>query len=82
MGDLEFEGVELDQIIEDADIQDHETCQYRFTGADGYQKDLDWDNVGTAYIVLEDKTVIFPNQTKSFWVRGLVTIDLVCINCG
>ena len=81
VGDLELEGVELSQIIEDADIQDHENYQYRFMGADGYQKDLDWEDVDSAYLVLEDKKAVFPSQTKSFWVRGLVTIDLVCINC-
>ncbi len=82
VGDLEFEGVELGQIIEDADIQDHENYQYRFTGADGYQKDVNWDDVDNAYLVLEEKQVVFLDQTKSFWVRDLVTIDLVCINCG
>ncbi len=81
VGDLDFEGVKLSEIIEDADIQDHETYQYKFTGADGYQKDVDWDDVNTGYIVLEDKKVVFTEQTKSFWVRDLVTIDIVCINC-
>ena len=81
VGDLDFEGIKLSDIIENADIQDHENYQYKFTGADGYQKDVDWDDVDTGYIVLEDKKVVFTEQTKSFWVRDLVTIDIVCINC-
>ncbi|MCK4757606.1 MAG: hypothetical protein KAS67_04065 [Thermoplasmata archaeon] len=80
-GDLEFEGVALDQIIIDSGIQDCADYEYKFVGADGYEKDVGWEDVETAYLALEDKMVVFPGLTKSFWVRDLITIDIVCENC-
>lgn len=80
-GDLEFEGVALGQIIIDSGIEDYTDHDYKFVGADGYEKDVGWEDVESAYLVLEDKKVVFPGQTKSFWVRDLITIDVVCENC-
>jgi len=75
--DGEHEGIRLSDIVNDTGLKNPESHQYRLTGSDGYQKDVSWDNMMNGYLDLKEKKSIFPGLTKSFWVRDLITIEVV-----
>ncbi len=75
--DVEYEGVLLAGIIEDAGVVDPESRQYKVTGSDGYQKDVSWADMENGYLVLDGHMTVFPELTKSYWVRDVIGIGVV-----
>ena len=73
----EYIGVPISQIILDTGLENPETFEYKFIGLDGYQKDVSWDDVQNSYLVEDEHKVVFPNMTRSFWVRDLASIEVV-----
>ncbi len=70
----EYVGYSMADIILDAGIEDHQGASYKFIGADGYQKDVQWKDIENAFITDIDHKAVFPGLTKSFWVRDLIEI--------
>ncbi len=73
----EYQGVLVSEILLDAGLDNPQDHTYRFTGLDGYQKDLGWHDVQHGYLVEDEHKVVFPNQTRSFWVKNLASIEVV-----
>jgi predicted Zn-dependent protease with MMP-like domain len=73
----DFEGVSLEEIVLDSSVQNPESQTYRLTGIDGYQKDVEWNDIQNGYLTLDKHRAVFPNMTQSFWVRDLASIEVV-----
>ncbi len=73
-GETQYTGISLTELAYDAGIGDPETKKFTIAGADGYQKTLDWDDFSNGYLVKEKKLTVFPDLTKSFWVRDVIEI--------
>lgn len=72
-----YQGIRLSDILNDSGVDAPESHRYRVTGSDGYQKDFSWGDMLNGYLVREGKKTVFPELTKSFWVRDVVTIEVV-----
>ena len=75
--DGEHEGIRLSDILNDTGLKDPGNHQYRVTGSDGYQKDVSWGDMMNGYLEVKEKRTVFPDLTKSFWVRDTITIEVV-----
>lgn len=73
----DFDGVSLEEIVLDSGVQNPETHSYRLTGIDGYQKDVNWNDIQNGYLTEDSHRAVFPNMTQSFWVRDLASIEVV-----
>ena len=73
----DYQGIPVSDILLDAGLENPESHTYRFTGLDGYQKDLEWQDVQNSYLVEDEHKVVFPEQTRSFWVKDLASIEVV-----
>ena len=73
----DFQGVLVSSIILDTGLENPEAYTYKFVGLDGYQKDLSWNDVQNGYLVEDEHKVVFPSQTRSFWVKDLASIEVV-----
>ena len=73
----DFQGVLVSSIIIDTGLENPQDYTYKFVGLDSYQKDLTWDDVQNGYLVEDEHKVVFPSQTRSFWVRDLASIEVV-----
>ena len=71
------EGVLLIDVLIDSGVKDPEGKNFRFIGADGYQKEVPWEDVQNGVLDREEKKAILPNLAKAFWVRDLVEIQVV-----
>ena len=71
------QGVLVSNVILDTGLENPENYEYRITGIDGYQKDITWDDVQNSFFVEEDHIIILPHMTRSFWVKNLVSIEVV-----
>ncbi|MFO7618798.1 MAG: hypothetical protein R6W91_03990 [Thermoplasmata archaeon] len=74
--DQQYRGISLEALILDSGVQNPEAHGYRFNGLDGYQKDVTWNDIQNGYLTLEHRSM-FPNQTQSFWVRDLASIEVI-----
>jgi hypothetical protein len=70
-------GISIDVLLEDAGVVEKEKKSFRFIGADGYEKEIPWSDMGNGMINIEEKKAIFPDLAKAFWVRDLVEIEVV-----
>lgn len=70
-------GIPVVDLLEDAGIDDPEGRSFRFTGADGYEKEVPFSDMDNGMIDTDEKKVIFPGLAKAFWVRDLVEIEVV-----
>jgi hypothetical protein len=75
--DQQYDGVRLSDIMNDAGISNPASHDYRISASDGYTKTVSWVNVESGYLVFEERKVVFPELTKSFWVKGVVTINAI-----
>ena len=75
--DQMYEGVRLSDLINDAGLPNAASHRYRIIAADTYQKDVSWDDLVNGYLVEEEFKTVFPDLTKSFWVRDVVSIEVV-----
>jgi hypothetical protein len=73
----EFEGVPLTILIEDAEVEEPSTHQYKIVGADGYFKTVTWRDMESGILTLEEKKVVFETKAKAYWVRDVVEIQVV-----
>jgi len=73
----DYTGVPVSWIILDTGLENPETFEYKFIGLDGYQKDVTWEDVQNGYLVEDDNMIVFPHMTRSFWVRGLASIEVM-----
>jgi len=73
----EQHGVPVSSLLLDAGLTDPVNHTYRFTGLDGYQKDVAWQDVQNGYLVEDGHKVVFPDQTRSFWVKDLASIEVL-----
>jgi hypothetical protein len=71
------QGVLVSTIILDTGLENPESYDYKLIGIDGYQKDVTWDDVQNGFFVEEDHIIILPHMTRSFWVKDLVSIEVV-----
>ena len=74
---VEYDGVNLEELVLDSGVQSPETHTYRLTGLDGYQKDVSWIDIQNGYLTLDEHRARFPNMTQSFSVRDLATIEVI-----
>ena len=70
-------GIRPSDIINDTGLGDPQDHDYRVTGSDGYQKDVSWDDMVSGFLVKDGKRTVFPGLTTSFWVRDVVTIEVL-----
>jgi hypothetical protein len=73
----EYEGVPLTLLIDDAGVEDPSSHDYKIIGADGYFKTVDWGDVETGILTLDEKKVVFETKAKAYWVRDVVEIEVV-----
>ena len=73
----DYEGVLVSSIILDTGLENPQGHTYRFMGLDGYQKDVTWEDVQNSYLVEDEHKVVFPNMTRSFWVKDLALIEVI-----
>ncbi len=71
------EGVLIIDVLSDSGVRDPEGKNFRFMGADGYQKEVPWEDVQNGVLDREEKKVILPNLAKAFWIKDLVEIMVV-----
>ncbi|MEM4729515.1 MAG: hypothetical protein QXH42_07140 [Thermoplasmata archaeon] len=76
-GGESYIGVRLSDLINDTGLSNPENHRYRIRGSDGYEKELSWDDMVCGYLVKEEKKTVFPNLTRSFWVRDVITIEVI-----
>ena len=72
-----YTGVKLSDIVNDSGLTGQVAHQYTLTGSDGYSKTVTWNDMMGGYLVLDEKKAIFPGLTRSFWVKGVITIEVV-----
>jgi hypothetical protein len=70
-------GIPVEDLLEDAGIEDPAGRSFRFIGADGYEKEVPFSDMENGMINTDEKKVIFPELAKAFWVRDLVEIEVV-----
>ncbi len=75
--DQTYEGIKLSTLVTDAGVSDPEGHDYEIEGSDGYQKTVTWEDIQNGYLVKENKVTIFPELTKSFWVKDVIEIRTV-----
>jgi len=75
--DQSYEGIKLSTLVVDAGLNNPEEQDYSIEGSDGYQKTVTWEDIQNGYLVKENKIAIFPELTKSFWVKDVVEIRTV-----
>ena len=73
----DYLGIPIGRIINDTGLENPTSHQYRITGSDDYQKDVSWTDVENGYLVKDENKVVFPEKTRSFWVKNLVTIEVI-----
>lgn len=74
---VQYEGVRLTDLIVDAGLPNAAAHDFRISASDGYQKDVSWDELVNGYLVEDEFKTVFPELTRSFWVRDLVSIEVV-----
>ncbi len=75
--DQSFEGVRLSDIIIDIGLVNPGNKQYKISASDGYQKDVTWDDMVNGFLVEDEFKTVFPELTRSFWVKDVVSIEVV-----
>jgi len=75
--DVSYEGVLLSDIVTDSGQKDPASHDYKLTGSDGYSKTVTWTDMENGYLVKSEKKAVFPDLTKSFWVRDVITIEAI-----
>ena len=74
---VSYEGVKLSDLINETGLIAPETHQYKISGSDGYTKTVTWENMEGGYFVMEDYKAAFPGLTRSFWVKNVITIEVI-----
>lgn len=74
---VSYEGALLSDMVTDSGQAEPSSHDYKLTGSDGYSKTVTWTDMENGYLVVSEKKATFPDLTKSFWVRDLITIEAV-----
>jgi hypothetical protein len=72
-----YEGVRLSDVIIDTGLAKPGSHQYKIIASDGYQKDVTWEDMQNGFLVEDEFKTIFPGLTRSFWVRDVISIEVV-----
>lgn len=76
--DERYMGIALTDVLAHADVAEPATHSYKFVGADGYSKQVEWKHVQHGILINEDdKRVIFTELPKQSWVAKLVEIKVI-----
>ena len=75
--DESYEGVRLSDIIIESGLPNAASHDFRISASDGYQKDVSWDDMVDGYLVEEEFKTVFPELTRSFWVRDVISIEVI-----
>ncbi len=70
-------GVVLWDLANFTGISDAENATFRVTASDGYNKSVAGENFTKGLLVKGEMKVVFPDLAKSFWVRDVVTIEII-----
>jgi hypothetical protein len=73
--DLEYEGVSLKALLEDAGVGDLSPHTYTISGSDGYWKNVTYQDIEAGIIVEEDQMTVFPDLPGKYRVRYIVSIE-------
>lgn len=69
-------GVKLSDIVNETGLADPGAHEYNVIGSDGYSKTVTWTDMQSGFLVEDDKIAVFPGLTRSFWVKGVVEIEV------
>ncbi|MGA1821328.1 MAG: hypothetical protein ACMUIG_02235 [Thermoplasmatota archaeon] len=72
-----YEGIPLTDLINLTDVEQPEDLSFRISADDGYSKTFTWDELSAGILNQYDKKSIFPDMEKSYWVKGIVSIEVV-----
>ena len=75
--DESYEGVRLSDIIIESGLPNAASHDFRISASDGYQKDVSWDDMVNGYLVEDEFKTVFPELTRSFWVRDVISIEVI-----
>jgi hypothetical protein len=73
--DLNSSGIALEDLMIQAGVNKPESRTYTIIGSDGYQKTVTWENLGNG-LLTRNRTTIFRDLPKAFWVKDVVAIEV------
>jgi hypothetical protein len=75
--DVEYEGVSLKMLLEDAGVSDLSAHTYTITAADEepYFKNVTHFDIEAGILVMEDKMTVFPDLPGKYRVKDVVSIE-------
>jgi len=76
-GDESYDGVRLSDIIIETGLLNAANHHYKITASDGYQKDVTWDDMSNGFFVEDEFKTVFPELTRSFWVKNVISIEVI-----
>jgi len=68
-------GIALDDLMIQTGVEGPEGREYTLVGADGYQKTVQWENMGNGLLTMERKSV-FSDLPKAFMVKDIIEIKV------
>ena len=68
-------GVALDDLMAQTGLENPESREYTLVGSDGYQKTVEWENMGNGLLTRERKSV-FSDLPKAFMVKDIIEIKV------
>ena len=71
----EVVGVSLEDLLSKIGNACLSCSEFTVKAKDGYEKTINWDILKTGVLTKENR-VVFPNTSKSLWVRDVVEIEV------
>ncbi|MGA1848152.1 MAG: hypothetical protein ACMUHB_02320 [Thermoplasmatota archaeon] len=75
--DVEYEGVSLKALLEDAGVSDLSVHTYTIAASDGYTKEVTYLDIEAGIIVQDDHMTVFPDLPGKYRVKDVVSIEPV-----
>ncbi|MGA1872351.1 MAG: hypothetical protein ACMUHY_01645 [Thermoplasmatota archaeon] len=73
--DEEYEGVPLEDLLDDAGVTDLSAHTYSITASDGYMKEVTHLDVEAGILIEADIRTVFPDLPGKYRIKGVVSIE-------
>ncbi|MBN1390526.1 MAG: hypothetical protein JXA22_07790 [Candidatus Thermoplasmatota archaeon] len=73
--DVEYEGVPLDELLEDAGVSDLSAKTYKITASDDFTKEVTYLDIEEGILVEEEVMTAFPDLPGRYRVKNVVSIE-------
>jgi len=70
-------GVRLSDLVNDTGLDGPETYAYNISAADGYYKEVSWENMTEGLLAKDGRRSVFPELEKKYWVSDIIEIEVV-----